>query len=35
MAGEGAGQSEIDEILEGEANSATQDDIDRLFTRNR
>ncbi len=34
LAGDGAGQSEIDAIIEGEAKSATQDDIDRLFIKN-
>jgi chemotaxis protein CheZ len=34
LAGEGAEQDEIDEIIEDGANNATQDDIDRLFTRN-
>jgi chemotaxis protein CheZ len=32
LAGDGAGQAEIDKIIEGEAKSAAQDDIDRLFT---
>jgi chemotaxis protein CheZ len=32
LAGDGAGQAEIDKIIEDEAKSATQDDIDRLFT---
>jgi chemotaxis protein CheZ len=31
LAGDGAGQAEIDKIIEGEAKSATQDDIDRLL----
>ena len=31
LADEAAGQSEIDEIIDGETKSATQDDIDRLF----
>lgn len=30
-AGEGAGQHEIDAIIDGDTKSATQDDIDRLF----
>ena len=31
LAGEGAGQAEIDEIIEAEPDGATQADIDRLF----
>jgi chemotaxis protein CheZ len=31
LAGDGAGQGEIDKIIEGDAKSATQDDIDRLL----
>jgi chemotaxis protein CheZ len=31
LAGDGAGQAEIDEIIKGEAKSVTQDDIDRLL----
>jgi chemotaxis protein CheZ len=31
LAGDGAGQGEIDKIIEGDAKSATQDDVDRLL----